>query len=85
MDLFQNRVGCRSDVPGKTSSRAKGLHGTSKARAGLEIRGDEVGGELASKRKRDMCKDLEVGRRWRAGAPFPDRLSAQRKSPGLGE
>ena len=59
---------------------ARDLKGTCRT----EIRGDEVGGELASKREEGHVQRLggrkEVAR---AGAPFPDRLSAQRDGPGL--
>ena len=59
---------------------ARDLKGTCR----IEIRGGEVGGELASKREKGHVQRLggrkEVAR---AGTPCPDRLSTQLDSPRL--
>lgn len=72
-------------LQGTTALKARGSHGAWDAPL-TEIRGEVVGGEMASRRKKGHSKGTEV-RNKVAGAdtPGPDPLSAQWKAPGPGE
>lgn len=82
-DLFQNRVGFRSEVSGTCSSKARGLHWASKGLCRIEIRGEAVCGEMASGRERGHAQRHRRRKKVaRAGPPHRGQLSAQLTAPG---